>query len=146
MTSFVHVAQPTEHPGVARAARAAGSIRRVASDTLSARGAASLMLAAIVSALLVVANQVVETWSEGHLLLAWIVLWTIAFAALALVAGPVRRAVRAIRGQFRRAMTARHAAAQDDIMWRLAMTDARMLADISRAMSAGAAADVRNGA
>jgi hypothetical protein len=134
MTSFVHVAQPTEHPGVTRAGQATESIQHAAGDVFSPRGAASLLLAAIVSALLVVANQVVDTWSEGHLLLAWIVMWTIAFAALALAARPARAAVEALRIRMRGWRATRRAAAQDDIMWQLAMTDARMMADISRAM------------
>ena len=143
MTSFVHVAQPTEHPGVIRAGRAADSIQRAAGDVFSPRGAASLLLAAIVSALLVVANQVVDTWTEGHLLLAWIVMWTIAFAALALAARPARSAARVLRIRLRQWAAARRAAAQDDIMWEMAMTDARMLADISRAMSHAADSDAQ---
>ena len=55
-----------------------------------------MLLAAVVSALLVVANQVIDTWTEGHLLAAWIVLWTVAFAALGLLAAPARRAVHAV--------------------------------------------------
>ena len=63
-----------------------------------ARGAAALLLAAIVSALLVVANQVIDTWTEGHLLAAWIVMWTVAFAALALFAArPAALAVACAR-------------------------------------------------
>ena len=72
MNSFVHVDQPTEHPGVVRAERA---IRLVAAGVRSfdgARGAASLLLAAVVAALLVVANQVIDTWTDGHMLAAWI--------------------------------------------------------------------------
>jgi hypothetical protein len=143
MTSFVHVAQPTEHPGVARAERAAGSFKQAASDVLSTRGAASLLLAAIVSALLVAANQIVDTWTEGHLLLAWIVLWTIGFATLALAARPARTAVQHLRVQLGRWAAARRAAAQDEALWRVALTDARVMADISRAMSSDAARDVR---
>ena len=143
MTGFVHVAQPTEHRGVARAERAAVSLKHAADDIFSARGAASLLLAAIVAALLVVANQVIDTWSEGHLLLAWIAMWTVAFATLALAARPARSVVVALRGRLRLWRAARHAARQDDIMWNLAMTDARMLADISRAMSADASTDRR---
>ena len=139
MTSFVHVAQPTEHPGVTRAERAAESIQRTAADVFSARGAASLLLAAIVSALLVVANQVIDTWTEGHLMLAWISLWTIAFAALALVARPARNAVNRVRLAFRHWGASRRAAAQDEALWRVALTDARVMADISRAMSSKAA-------
>ena len=139
MTSFVHVAQPTEHRGVARAERAAVSLKHAADDIFSAHGAASLLLAAIVAALLVVANQVIDTWSEGHLLLAWIVMWTVAFAALALAARPARSVVQSMRIQLRRWTVARRAAEDDHTLWQLALKDARVMADISRAMSAGAA-------
>ena len=142
MTSFVHVAQPTEHPGVARAEHAAESIKQVAASMLSARGAASLLLAAIVSALLVIANQVIDTWTEGHLMLAWISMWTIGFAALALAAGPVRAGVRRSRLQLRKWGAARRAAAQDEALWQVALTDARVMSDISRAMSQKAGRDV----
>ena len=135
MTSFVHVAQPTEHPGVIRAGRAADSIQHAAGDVFRPRSGATLLLAAFVLALLVVANQVVDTWAEGHLMLAWIVMWTVAFAALALAARPACAAVQGLRIRLRQSAATRHAAAQDDIMWQLAMTDPRMLADISRAMS-----------
>ena len=138
MTSFVHVDQPTEHPGVARAERAVEAIQYAAKNILSARGAAAMLLAAIVSAMLVVASQVIETWTEGHLLMGWIALWTVAFASLALAARPARTAVHAIRARVRRSAATRTAARQDDVMWQLAMTDARIMADISRAMSADA--------
>ncbi len=142
MTSFVHVAQPTEHPGVARAERAADSIKQAANAMMSPRGAASLLLAAIVSALLVAANQVMDTWTDGHLMVGWIALWTIGFAALALAAGPVRAAVLQTRGKLRQWSAARRAQAQDEALWQVALTDARVMADISRAMSQDASRDV----
>lgn len=143
MTSFVHVEQPTEHPGIVRAGRAADSLKQAAHEVLSPRGAASMLLAAIVSALLVIANQVVDTWADGHLLLAWILMWTLAFAALALAARPARNVVQRIRTLSRKWAAARQAALQDDKMWQIALTDARVMADISRAMSSDAARDVR---
>ena len=91
MTAFAHVEYPTEHPGVVRAENAAAALKSAAARFDGARGAASLLLAAVVSALLVVANQVIDTWSEGHLLAAWMVLWVVAFAALALLTLPARR-------------------------------------------------------
>ena len=142
MTNFVHVDMPTEHPGVARAERAARSLQQAASNMMSARGAASLLLAAVVSALVVVANRVIQTWSESHLMLAWIALWTIGFAALALAAGPIRAAVNRVRLSIRRWAVARHAAAQDEALWQVALTDARVMADISRAMSQEAPKDI----
>jgi hypothetical protein len=142
MTSFVQVAQPTEHPGVVRAERAAGSITQAARNAASPRGAAVLLLSAIISALLVAANQV-GTWTEGHLMLGWIAVWTIAFAALALSASSLGGAARSLGAQLERWAAARRAAAQDEQLWRLALTDARVMADISRAMSSDAARDVR---
>lgn len=143
MTSFVHVDLPTEHPGVVRAERAAEAISQAAHEVLSPRGAASLLLAAMVSALLVVANQVIDTWSEGHLLLAWIAMWTLAFAAMALAARPARVIVQRLRVLMGQWAAARRAAAQDEELWQLALTDARVMADISRAMGGEAARPIR---
>lgn len=144
MTQFVHVEYSTRHAGVERVQRGFGALKGVAAGFDSARGAASLLLAAIVSALLVVANQVVDTWTEGHLLAAWIVLWTIAFAGIALLAAPARRAVLAMRAGWKAAATARRNAAEDRRFWDVARTDARVMADLSRAMSADAPRDLRH--
>jgi len=135
MTSFVHVDYSTEHPGVVRAERALENLKQFRRSFDGARATASLLLAALVSALLVVANQVVDTWTEGHLLAAWIVLWTVAFAALALLASPVRRLAAASRGSLKRWIAAYRAAEQDRKLWEVALTDARVMADISRAMN-----------
>ncbi|RYG10683.1 MAG: hypothetical protein EON92_12200 [Burkholderiales bacterium] len=135
MTSFVHVDQPTEHPGVVRAERAGQFVVQTARNFSGARGIATLLLAAIVAALLVVANQVIETWTEGHLMAAWIVMWTVAFAGLALLAAPARRASEALSAAFKGWAAARKEAAQDEQLWEVALTDARVMADISRSMN-----------
>lgn len=139
-TSFVTVDHPTEHSGVVRAQRAAATLRDA---TRGARNGASLLLAAIVASLLVVANQVIDTWTEGHLLAAWIVLWLVAFAALALLAAPARHAAGRLRTSLAGWRAARRQAAEDRKLWDIAMTDARVMADLSRAMSVDAARDVR---
>jgi hypothetical protein len=143
-SSFVHVDMPAEHPGVARAERAFTTLRDLGRRFEGARGAATLLLAAVVSALLVVANQLVDTWTEGHLLAAWVVLWTIAFAALGLLAAPAQRAVKGVRSTWRRSAASRRQAAQDRELWALALTDARVMAELSRAMSRDGARDVRS--
>lgn len=142
MTSFAHVDYPTQHPGVIRAERVAQSFSALAQRLDGARAAGSFLLAAIVAALLVVANQVVDTWTDGHLLAAWIVMWTVAFGALALFAAPIRRASVAFQLWFKRQAAKRREAAEDAKLWRVALTDDRVMADLSRAMSA--AAVVRN--
>ena len=143
MTQFAHVDYPTQHPGVERIERAAVALRQIATGFDGARGAATLLLAAIVSALLVVANQVVDTWTEGHLLAAWIILWTIAFAGIALFAAPARRLVKGARSYAKDASQVRRQKAEDRKFWDVALTDARVMADLSRAMSADATRDVR---
>ena len=135
MTSFASVNYPTEHPGVVRAERLVSNVKHAASTFDGARATASLLLAAIVAALLVVANQVVDTWTEGHLLAAWIVLWTVAFAALALLAAPVRRLAAASRAGLKRWIAAYRETEQDRKLWEVALSDARVMADISRAMN-----------
>lgn len=141
--SFIRVDQPTQHPGVVRAERAVETLTHAVRSLGGARGTASLLLAAIVAALLVVANQVIDAWSEGHLLAVWIILWTIAFSAMVLLAAPLRRVGAGLRSGVKRWSADRRQDAQDDLLWQMAMTDARMMADISRAMSAGANRDVR---
>lgn len=142
MTSFAHAAYPTQHPGVVRAERVVQAVRALAQRLDGTRATASLLLAAIVAALLVVANQVVDTWTDGHLLAAWIVMWTVAFAALALFAAPVRRVSAAWQLWLKQQAAKRRQAAEDAKLWQVALNDARVMADISRAMSSAAA--VRN--
>jgi hypothetical protein len=143
MTAFAHVDHPTEHLGVVRAERFIGGVKLAASRFDGARASASLLLAAIVAALMVVANQVVDTWTEGHLLAAWIVLWAIAFASLALLAAPAKRASASLRSGLRHWNASRKQAEEDRKLWEVALTDARVMADISRAMSADATGDLR---
>lgn len=143
MTSFAHVSYPTQHPGVVRAENAIAALKLVAAGFDGARGAASLMLAAVVAALLVVANQVIDTWGEGHLLAAWMVLWVVAFAAIALLAKPARRASVALRTGYKAWAQSRHQAAEDQRTWAAALQDARIMADLGRAMNAAATQDLR---
>lgn len=143
MARFIQAPFPAEHAGVVRVTRAAQSLKSLVSQFDGARGAATLMLAAIVSALLVVANEVIDTWTEGHLMAAWIVTWVVAFAALALFAAPARRAATALRDGLKAWNADRKQVAEDRKLWDIALSDARVMADLSRAMSRDAIRDVR---
>lgn len=143
MTSFAHVDYPTQHPGVVRAENAIAALKNAAAGFDGARGAASLMLAAVVAALLVVANQVIDTWGEGHLMAAWMLLWAVAFAAIALLAAPARRASVVLRTGYKAWVESRRQAAEDQRTWSVALQDARVMADLSRAMSAAAERNLR---
>jgi len=132
MTTFIQVSHPTEHSGVARAERVIANVRELSRRT----SVSSFVLAAFVAAVVVVANEVVSVWTDGHLLAAWIVMWVIAFGALALFAAPAHRATASLRGSFARWQVARRQAADDRALWDAAMADARVMADIRRVMDA----------
>lgn len=57
----------------------------------NARGLAALLLAASVAALAVVADQLIETWIDDHLFLAWVAMWAMVFAGSLLLTGTIRR-------------------------------------------------------
>jgi protein-S-isoprenylcysteine O-methyltransferase Ste14 len=135
MTAFVHVEYPTQHPGVVRAERTVKLFQNATQQFEGARGVAAILLAALVAALLVVANQVIETWSDGHLLAAWIALWLVGFAALALLAQPVKKITNSFKPFMRQWAAQRKQQRQDELMWSYAQQDPRLMAEICRALS-----------
>lgn len=129
---------PVNHPDLAPAAggdlRDFGARPRVARTLNAARAGSSLLLAAVVAAVLVVADKVMDSWTDGNLLIAWMVLWVLAFAALALLAAPSRRAAAALQAAFKSLHERRIRAVQDEQYWQTALSDPRIMADIRRAM------------
>lgn len=135
MTSFVHIDYPEQHPGVARAEAVLDAAARLRQQFDGARGIAALLLGAIVSALLVLADRLVDSWAGGHLLVAWVVLWAVAVAALALFAAPVRRLAGAMVTRLD-AWSARVAQRRADArLWATAQTDPRVMADLEAAIA-----------
>ena len=98
------------------------------------RTLAGMLLAAVMSALLVVADQVIETWTDGHLLVGWVALWTVAFAALALLAPPLRQMTSFFAGGFFRRIAAVRAVREEAYMWEMASHDPRVVDEIRAAM------------
>ena len=94
-----------------------------------------MLLAAVVAALLVAANQMVDNWSDGNLLAAWVILWAIGFAALGLCAGTARKlASRAVAGLD--AWSQRVAKARADARFlETARHDPRVMAELKAALS-----------
>lgn len=137
MTSFVHVDYPTQHAGVTRIEGAVAAARRIRQGFNGTRSLAAMLLAAMVAALVVVADQLVDTWADGHLLAAWVVLWVVGFAAIALFADTARhlarRTVAGLDAWSRRVARAR----ADARLLELARKDSRVMADLQAAMSRG---------
>jgi len=143
MSRFVHIDYALEHPGVVRFERAAETIAESVRTFDGARGLATLLLAAIVAALVVVANALIDTWTEGHLLAAWVIMWAVVFAAIGLFAAPLRRMSRAARVGVRAWNQRRKEDAEDRRLWDVALSDARVMADLARTMSVDAARDLK---
>jgi hypothetical protein len=132
---FVHLEYPTIHPGVARAEQVVQNVRDIRDNFNGPRSLSTLLLAAVVAAMVVVADQLIDTWADGHLLAAWVALWAVGFVAVGLFAGATRDlAGRLMAGLD--AWSARVAQRRaDERLWAIAQTDARLMADLQGAMN-----------
>lgn len=97
------------------------------------RSLAGMLLAAVVAALMVVADQLIDTWADGHLLVVWVALWSVAFAALALLAPPLRQLADAGGVALNRWSKARAQRRADASMWQIAQQDHRLLQELDAA-------------
>lgn len=135
MASFVHLEYSTRHPGVARIENAIETVSRARKGFNTAKGLTAMLLAAMVAALVVVADQLIDTWADGHLLAAWVILWVVGFAAVGLLADTARRVVRktlSALDRWSRNVARRRA---DERLWDIARKDPRVMADLQAAMS-----------
>lgn len=135
MTSFVNIKYSAEHPGVTRMESAVGAARQLRDGFDSTRGLAGLLLAAIVAAMVVVADQLVENWAEGHLLLAWVAMWALAFSGMALFAGVARQLAARVLTALDAWSSAIAQARADVRLWEAAKADPRVMADLQVAMA-----------
>jgi hypothetical protein len=137
MTSFIHLNYATEHPGVARAeavANAAGDVgRSIVKNFDATRGLAAMLLAAFVAALVVVADLLIDSWADGHLLAAWVALWVVAFAALALFAPAAKKVAKVVYAAMKDWAAQRTQAHAEAMYWESAMHDPRIMAEIHAA-------------
>ena len=132
MTSFVNIQYANEHPGVSRIEAAIEGALALRKRWSPARATLALLLCAVLAAVLVVGYQVMDSLAEGHLLVLWIALWLVSFAALALLSGTVNRLIEMTRsgldGWAQRQ-------ARDQRLWRMAQSDSRVMADLQMAFS-----------
>lgn len=135
MTSFVHLEYSTQHPGVARVASAIGAAQQLRHGFSGTRSLATLLLSAIAAALMVVAYQVMDTVAEGHLLMLWIAVWAVAFAALVFFAGAARTLATRLKDGLDNWSRNLAEARADERLWSMAKSDARVMADLQTAQS-----------
>lgn len=94
------------------------------------RPLAGMLLAAVMAALLVAADQVIDSWVDGHLLAAWVALWTVTFAALALLATPLRQVANTGARWIAAGRKARAERRAEEEMWEMARHDPRIMMEI----------------
>ena len=135
MTSFVHLNYSSEHPGVQRAEAVAGAVGRLRQSYDSTKGLAALLLAALVAALMVVADQLVSFWADGYLLASWVTLWAIAFAALALMAPTAHRLATGMSAAWKERAIRVANERSDAQYWASAQRDPRVMSELQAAIS-----------
>lgn len=112
--------------------------RPLARNTATPEGArrlSALLLAAVLATLIVIADQVIDTWANGHLMLAWVILWALVFAGLALFADGARRLARrsvAALDDWSRSLAEARAEMR---LWEMARQDPRLMSDLVAARS-----------
>lgn len=97
------------------------------------RSLAAMLLAAIVAAMVVLADRLINTWADGHLLLAWVFLWVVVFAGLALFADSARRLARrsiVVLDSWSESMAEARAEMR---LWEMARHDPRLMSELTLA-------------
>ncbi|MBK5205874.1 MAG: hypothetical protein JJD98_10840 [Polaromonas sp.] len=134
MSSFVNIKYSTQHPGIGRVESAIDAARQLHQGFSGTRGLATLLLSAIAAAIMVVAYQVMDSITDGHLLMMWIALWAVAFATLALFAGAARNLAARLKASLDSWSLSLAEARADQRLWAMAKTDHRVMADLQMAM------------
>ncbi len=133
--NFVHLEYPLTHPGVDRAEKVVNNFKRL-SDTFSpTRTLAIMLLAAVAAAFIVVADQMIDTWAEGHLLAAWVALWAVVFAAVGLFAGVSKTLAIQLKSGLDRWAANMAQRRSDERLWAIAQKDARLMSELQIAMT-----------
>jgi hypothetical protein len=102
MATFIHVDQPRFHAGVERLASAIAYLSTAMGQIRVTRALAALLLGAVVSGLVVVADRIVVSFGGGNWLLAWALPWMLTFIALALLSGSSRSLALHVTAAWRR--------------------------------------------
>lgn len=116
------------------AARARGgaeeSPRRRRVRLFTARALSSLVLATALALMVVLADRLVYVWSDGHLVVAIVVLWLVLFTGLVLLSGAVRRWSYQVVGLCRQASERVAQSHREQQMAEWARRDPRVRADL----------------
>jgi hypothetical protein len=127
---FVHSDFPQAHVGADRIVNAGETLQAIGHHVRKHGSLASLLLAAMLAALVVVAEQVLSQLQDGHLLLSWMALWLVVFAGMAFFAGTTRRWSMTIRQTWQGFMQRQAQARSDERFLDTALRDSRVMNDL----------------
>jgi len=130
MTSFVSPDFPRTHGGLARMTDGLSAVQALTAKANGAKGLAGALVAGGVAAAIVVADQLVNSLVDGDLLLAWIGMWAVVFALLALFSEAIRAWPSRLQNAIATRLQARREAAADDRTWSAAIADPRLMAEL----------------
>ena len=105
-----------------------------AAPSTSSKTLANLLLAAGVAALVVVVDQMIDSWAESHVAAAWLALWAVAVLAIILLRGLTRHLAQNLMTGLDAwsAHVARSRA--DERLWAMAQSDPRLMRELHVAM------------
>ncbi|MEN9537892.1 MAG: hypothetical protein RLZZ126_127 [Pseudomonadota bacterium] len=132
--SFAHPHFPAEHPGVTRAEAVAAKLQGYGAWAGSARGLAALLVSAMVAGVLAVADQMIDTWADGHLVAAWAFLWALGFLTLVFLGPVVKAYVADYASAVRRHQARRTQAHREAAYLAAAEADPRIMAELRAAI------------
>lgn len=115
------------------AANTARGTYRVPRRFDGSRGLAAMLLAAAVAAMVVLADQMISSWADGHLFLGWVALWVVVFAGLALFADTARSLAARMLRSLDAWSQARAEARAESRLWAIAGTDPRLMGELMQA-------------
>ena len=133
MNSFINPSFPRRHQGADRLDSAIDLVQDTARNFSGAKGLVALLMAGIASALIVVADQVVSTWADGQLMLAWVALWALIFGAFALFSDAVRGLPALLTSRIEAWKRRGDQRAQDAQIWAAASADPRLMSELQAA-------------
>ncbi len=134
MSTFIHTEYSNQHPGVQRIESALQGASVLRQRWTSVSGLAALLLTAVAAAILVVAYQVMDSVVEGHLLVLWMALWSVAFAGLAFYSGNARNLMLRTKAGLDNWACGQARARADERLWVIARSDSRVMADLNAAI------------
>ena len=135
MSRFAHTDFPATHGGAQRLTDFFGALRRYAEKLSGSKGLPGVLVVGGVSAAIVVADQLVSAWADGHLLLAWVAMWVVVFTLLAVFSDAIGAWPTALRQRIAAFKQASAQRAEDERTWAVAQSDPRVMAELQNALT-----------